>query len=99
MKLESLKDRPATKEDIGKTVYKPLYYDENAQLLMFQEYEITGIDIGAYMVHFGRRTEKGLVTDGSYSLGTTNLFWQKPILISEEEYIKLSELTDSKEVK
>lgn len=76
MKLESLKDRPATKEDIGKIVY-----DDKA----FKFKILATFGKGDPQTIIDLEDENG----DRNTFRTRHFYWQKPILISEAEYEEL----------
>lgn len=80
MKLESLKDRPATIKDIGKKFYKIEY---NLRGHIIEEYEVQGFD--NHMIITGDWPQARQWNNN------TSFFWQKPIVISEQEYLSLQQ--------
>ena len=73
MSLVSLKEKPATKEDIGKTVW---YFNTS-----------TGIFDELTLTKFGDT----IVAQKDNMHYLVNCYWQKPILISQNEYSELKD--------
>lgn len=79
-KLVSLAERPATKNDIGKTYWK---YDHNN---IPEQFTINGFTDGGFMLVKSELTREHEVWNE-----TPFKFWNKPILVSQEEYEQLKQ--------
>ena len=84
MKLESLSDRKPTKEDVGKTIYKFRHYPQSDSVIY--EWIIKEVD-EKYKGITIRNKLLMIETVQSYDL--ENHYWNKPIIISEDEYNRL----------
>ena len=76
----SLNEKPATVNDVGITVYYSRFCGD---LLLTSEHKIDYVD---KMVHFSDGFGVGIK-----SPTMARLFWDKPVIISEDEYIELKQ--------
>jgi hypothetical protein len=74
-KLESLADRPANKDDVGKIIYF---------VVGLKSQDETIFDIKECQGHFSTGINE-------YPLDTPYAYWSKPVVISESEYDELKE--------